>query len=408
MADGARWSVTGREQRPGSEIGKHLTTLATARRIYGASGPPVARPGGRPPAMSGRIARPDLRTAPAAAGTLAAGPLDGPREGPAAADDPDAAARSPGVTVPARSGRVARDPGRPMPGDSVQCSKSAHERVRTAGFTQGLLTISDRNFNVECTPRQSVLRGRAHSGTKRAPRQVARLRGEPRAVAEPEPVGLREQSKLEAFERIRSTAVALLAEKSLNDLTTKEIAQRAGVGEATLFRYVESKWALVILAYGDRLDELLGRIVEADRRAAAEVPEPTGMFYCQRVLDAFWMRSEMYMESPENGAIYLRSGSDPRTRPDSPWLRRSIEQQNRLVALVAGIIREGQAAGFLRDEFDAEVIADNCYGTYVFEMEITVIQRLEPALYRERLDRRLRVQVLPLIRAAEWHSARSH
>jgi AcrR family transcriptional regulator len=127
-------------------------------------------------------------------------------------------------------------------------------------------------------------------------------------LAEPAPVGLREHAKLEAFERIRSTAVALLAEKSLDDLTTREIAQRAGVGEATLFRYVDSKWALVILAYGDRLDDLLDRIVEADRRTAATVSQPTGEFYCQRVLDAFWMRSEMYMESPENGAIYLKSG----------------------------------------------------------------------------------------------------
>lgn len=217
-------------------------------------------------------------------------------------------------------------------------------------------------------------------------------------MAEPAPVGLREHAKLEAFERIRSTAVALLAEKSLDDLTTREIAQRAGVGEATLFRYVDSKWALVILAYGDRLDDLLDRIVEADRRTAATVSQPTGEFYCQRVLDAFWMRSEMYMESPENGAIYLKSGSDPRTRPDSPWLKRSIDQQGRLVALVAGIIREGQTAGFLRDEFDAGVIASNCYGMYFFEMQVTVIQKLDPAFYRKRLDCRLRVQVLPLIR----------
>jgi hypothetical protein len=64
-----------------------------------------------------------------------------------------------------------------------------------------------------------------------------------------------------------------------------------------LFRYVESKWALVILAYGDRLDELLDRIAAADRRSAAAVTEPTGMAYCQRVLDAFWMRSEMFMEA---------------------------------------------------------------------------------------------------------------
>jgi AcrR family transcriptional regulator len=216
-------------------------------------------------------------------------------------------------------------------------------------------------------------------------------------VADREPVGLREHARAEALERIRSTAVALLAENSLNDLTTREIARRAGVGEATLFRYVESKWALVILAYGDRLDELLDRIVAADGLKAAAVPQPTGEFYCQRVLDAFWMRSEMYLESPENGAIYLQAGSDPRTRPDSPWLRRSIEQQNRMVALVAGIIRDGQAAGVLRGEFDAEVIADNCYGLYVFEMEVTVIQKRDQARYRERLDRRLRTQVLPLI-----------
>jgi AcrR family transcriptional regulator len=216
-------------------------------------------------------------------------------------------------------------------------------------------------------------------------------------LADPAPVGLRQQAKLDAFERIRSTAVALLAEKSLDDLTTREIAQRAGIGEATLFRYVDSKWALVILAYGDRLDDLLDRIVEADRRTATTVSQPTGEFYCQRVLDAFWARSEIYMESPENGAIYLKSGSDPRTRPDSPWLRRSIDQQARLVALAAGIIREGQAAGFLRDEFDADVIASNCYGMYFFEMHVTEIQKLDQALYRERLDRRLRMQVLPLI-----------
>jgi AcrR family transcriptional regulator len=219
-------------------------------------------------------------------------------------------------------------------------------------------------------------------------------------LAEPELIGLREQSKLEAFERIRKAAVALLAEKSLSDLTTREIAQRAGVGEATLFRYVKSKWSLVILAYGDRLDELLDRIDEADRQAAAAMPEPTGMAYCQRVLDAFWMRAEMFMENPENGAIYMQAGTDPRTKDDSPWLKRSIDQGGRLVALAAGIIREGQVAGVLRDDFDAGLIADNCYGTYVFEMEVTVVQKLDQALYRERLDRRLRAQLLPLIREA--------
>jgi AcrR family transcriptional regulator len=215
-------------------------------------------------------------------------------------------------------------------------------------------------------------------------------------VAMPEVLGLRERARRDAFERIRSTAVALLAERSLNDLTTREVAERAGVSEATLFRCVESKHALLVLAYGDRVDALLDRIEEADRHAVAALSQPNGEFYCQRVLDAFWLRSELYLESPENGALYLHAGVDQRIE-ESASLRRSFGQVYRLIEMTAGIVREGQRIGCLRGDFDADLIAANCHGTYVDEMQHTVKRGLKSNFFRERVNARLAVQLLPLV-----------
>jgi AcrR family transcriptional regulator len=207
--------------------------------------------------------------------------------------------------------------------------------------------------------------------------------------------GMRERARLDAHERIRSTATALLAERSLNELTTREIAQRAGVSEATLFRFVESKHALLVLAYGDRVDALLDRIEEADQRTAAAMAEPAGELYCQRVLDAFWLRSELYLESPENGAMYLNAGVGQNVA-DSPSLRRSIGQVGRLTDLTAGILREGQQAGCLRGEFSADLIAVNCHGTYTDEMQRSIKRGWGTDSFRKRLDERLAVQLFPL------------
>ena len=208
-------------------------------------------------------------------------------------------------------------------------------------------------------------------------------------------LGMRERARLDALERIRSTATTLLAERSLNDLTTREIAQRAGVSEATLFRCVESKHALLVLAYGDRVDALLDRIEEADQRTAAAITQPAGELYCQRVLDAFWLRSDLYLESPENAAMYLNAGVGQNVT-DSPSLRRSIGQVGRLVDMTAGILREGQRAGCLRGEFNADLIAVNCHGTYTDEMQRSIKRGWGTDSFRKRLDERLTVQLFPL------------
>jgi hypothetical protein len=93
--------------------------------------------------MSGRAALRDLLSAPAAAAAVAAVTGDGPP--PAVAGVADGAGVN--ITgVPERVGTAARPPGRPTSGGPVRRSKSLPERVRTARFTQDLLTIDDCNI----------------------------------------------------------------------------------------------------------------------------------------------------------------------------------------------------------------------------------------------------------------------
>lgn len=70
--------------------------------------------------------------------------------------------------------------------------------------------------------------------------------------------GLRERNKLDKRNRIKKAVRALIARKGFDEMTTREIAQRAGVGLGTLFSYASNKRDLLFLVYNDDIDGLLG------------------------------------------------------------------------------------------------------------------------------------------------------
>lgn len=214
------------------------------------------------------------------------------------------------------------------------------------------------------------------------------------AAAASAPLGLREQSKLEVTRRIRAAAVDLLARKPFSEITTREVAQHAGIGEATLFRYVGSKDELLTLAYGDRMDALLDELQSADDRAAEEADtERTGQWYCARVRSFYEGRAAFYLQDPANAALYLRQGFDM----TSAGRARTIAQGDRLIERVRSILAEGQAAGVLLSRVDALSVAQNCHGIFIHEVDRTPTRGFKPSTIWQRVHARLDAQLDPLV-----------
>jgi len=67
-------------------------------------------------------------------------------------------------------------------------------------------------------------------------------------------LGLRERNKLDKLQKIKAAAAALFASKGFDTITTLEIAERAGVGEGTVFLYTQDKRDLLFQICMDQLD----------------------------------------------------------------------------------------------------------------------------------------------------------
>lgn len=72
----------------------------------------------------------------------------------------------------------------------------------------------------------------------------------------PQKPNLRERNKIEKLSRIQAAVRKLFTSKGFDATTTRQIAQEADVGLATLFLYATDKRDLLFLLYNDGLDEL--------------------------------------------------------------------------------------------------------------------------------------------------------
>jgi AcrR family transcriptional regulator len=206
--------------------------------------------------------------------------------------------------------------------------------------------------------------------------------------------GLRDRSKRLRQQRITAAAARLLVEKSLDDITTKELAAEAGVGEATLFRYIKNKHELLTLVYGDQLDTVLNRAELDDVRAAAEgfTMRPEAAWFIKRALQTYRARCDFYLVNPQNAALYLREGFVV-GNPEGP---RHLAQGDRSIRLVSEILWQGQEAGTLDRRYDVHIVAQNVHGTYMHEIDRTPVRGFAPETIWERLEPRLRAQLEPL------------
>lgn len=144
--------------------------------------------------------------------------------------------------------------------------------------------------------------------------------------------------------RIVAAAAELFAERGYAGTTTRAIAQRAGVNEVTLFRRFENK-AGILRALGARF---------AETSAGFQIEEAADPGDTRATLLAL---ARMEISSAiANGGAALRLAFDARSVPEVAELlgegpRGSMEA-------LAGYMALRQAAGDLRDDLDARVLAE--------------------------------------------------
>jgi len=129
---------------------------------------------------------------------------------------------------------------------------------------------------------------------------------------------------------VLEAAAEAFAERGF-DVGMAEIAKRAGVGNATVFRRFPSKDALVQAIFEDRIAEALGVIAEA-----AMVPDPWKAFvHCLERMAELQARDRGFFQATEQ--ILL----------EHPEL---LAHHRRILDAVDPIVTRAQAAGTLRDD----------------------------------------------------------
>jgi AcrR family transcriptional regulator len=206
------------------------------------------------------------------------------------------------------------------------------------------------------------------------------------------PLGLREKARIERYRNIRAAAEQLFNERGYEQTTTKEVAELAGVGEATLFRYVTSKHELLLLVIGERMDMTIQAIEDADKELAARTSAARD--YIERIYAIYRTRASFYATDPDNVTSYLHYGFKAGTQLGA----QSIAQGDRIIGLTASILDSAEEAGHLIAQVDTRVVAQNCNGTYIHEVLRAPARGFKPDDLWDRLYVRLRVQIEPLFR----------
>lgn len=206
-----------------------------------------------------------------------------------------------------------------------------------------------------------------------------------------EQLSLREYSKLEKMRRIREATEQLLAENSISDITMKDIARVARVGEATLFRYVGAKEELLLLVFGNRMEQYIADIESDEQFRPRE--DMSGDEIVTAICELYHRRAELYIADPDNVTDYVRVG----LVPGNGVGELSTSHGDRARDVVERLLRTGQESGVIRADWDASTIAVNCAGHYIHEVLRSPTRNYSADTFWDRLQARLRVQLEPLV-----------
>jgi AcrR family transcriptional regulator len=147
------------------------------------------------------------------------------------------------------------------------------------------------------------------------------------------PAGKRDRNKEQTKEKILAAALALFREKGLEGTTTKEISQKAGIAEGTLFNYFKTKEDLALFFFQKETNDLIQWYGKQAQLQRAPLPEQ---------LFAIIHRQLEYIAPYEGfiGAVFFRS-LQPQSRL-SPLSLESQELRLKYLRFLSGVLSQAE------------------------------------------------------------------
>jgi TetR/AcrR family transcriptional regulator, fatty acid metabolism regulator protein len=182
---------------------------------------------------------------------------------------------------------------------------------------------------------ESSLRSRPRPGRAASPRQS--------------PSGGRTRGAGDKRERILDAAVRVFAKKGFYATRVSEIAAAAGVADGTIYLYFESKDALLVSLFEDRVERLLAFV-------AAELPRaPTALQKLRRIIELQLGLIEGERDLAEVLTVILRQSTKLMKEHAVPKFTAYLDS-------IARVVAEGQASGELRADLSPHLAARAIFG----------------------------------------------
>jgi len=148
-------------------------------------------------------------------------------------------------------------------------------------------------------------------------------------------------------ERLGNTILEVFSESDFHAVTIRDIAKKAGVSFATIYKHYGSKEQLVFAFVDIWMGRLTDRIID-HLQGIADLKE--------KLRKIFWLQLDYYERHDDFAKIIFL------TLPMKTWMGDDSFEQRRMFNILMDVLRQGQEEGILNDEVDTRILLDFMMG----------------------------------------------
>lgn len=165
--------------------------------------------------------------------------------------------------------------------------------------------------------------------------------------------------KMDFHERLGDTILEVFSESDFHAVGIRDIAKKAGVSFATIYKHYGNKEHLVFAFVDIWMGRLTNRIID-HLQGMADLKE--------KLRKIFWLQLEYYEHHSDFAKIIFM------TLPMKTWMTDESFEQHRMFNLLMDVLRQGQEEGVLDPNVDTRILLDFMLG-FVQRSFIMWVQR---------------------------------